>query len=86
MVEVAVALITLAGVIITVVVGNKSTKKDIKSNADLTIYRIDQLEKKVEKHNQVVERVYILERKDAVEAEEIKVINHRINDLEQYHK
>lgn len=86
MVEIAVALITLAGVIITVAVGNKSTKKDIKSNADLTIYRIDQLEKKVEKHNQVVERVYILERKDAVEEEEIKVINHRIADLEKYHK
>ena len=84
-VEIAVALITLAGVIITVVVGNKSTKKDIKSNADLTIYRIDQLEKKVEKHNQVVERVYILEKKDAVEEEEIKVINHRIADLEKYH-
>lgn len=86
MVEIAVALITLAGVIITVVVGNKSTKKDIKSNADLTIYRIDQLEKKVEKHNQVVERVYILEKRDAVEEEEIKVINHRIADLEKHHQ
>lgn len=85
-VEIAVALITLAGVIITVVVGNRQTAKEIKSKTDLTIYRIDQLEKKVEKHNQVVERVYILERKDAVEEEEIKVINHRINDLEKYHK
>lgn len=86
MVEIAVALITLAGVIITVVFGNKKTEKNIKANTDLTIYRIDQLEKKVEKHNQVVERVYILEKKDAVEEEEIKVINHRINDLEQFHK
>lgn len=86
MIEIAVALITLAGVIITVAAGNKKTQKDIKANADLTIYRIDQLEKKVEKHNQVVERVYILERKDAVEEEEIKVINHRISDLEQFHK
>jgi hypothetical protein len=84
-VEIAVALITLAGVIITVAVGNKKTAKEFKANADLTIYRIDQLEKKVEKHNQVVERVYILERKDAVEEEEIKVINHRIADLEKYH-
>lgn len=86
MIEIAVALITLAGVIITVAVGNKKTSKDIKSNADLTIYRIDQLEKKVEKHNQVVERVYALERNDAVEEEEIKVINHRLADLENYHK
>ncbi len=85
MVEIAVALITLAGVIITVVVGNKKTSKDIKSQTDLTIYRIDQLEKKVEKHNQVIERVYALEKNDAVEEEEIKVINHRLADLEKYH-
>lgn len=86
MTEIAVALITLAGVILTVVAGNKKTQKDIKSNADLTIYRIDQLEKKVERHNQVIERVYVLERRDAVEKEELKVLNHRISDLEDYHK
>ena len=52
----------------------------------LTNYRIEQLEKKVEKHNQVVERVYILEKQEAVMEEEISVANHRITDLEQYHK
>ena len=51
----------------------------------LTNYRIEQLEKKVEKHNRVVERVYILEKNEAVMEEEIKVANHRIDDLEQYH-
>ena len=52
----------------------------------LTNYRIEQLEKKVEKHNCVIERVYILEKNEAVMEEEIKVANHRIDDLEQYHK
>lgn len=52
----------------------------------LTAYRIEQLEKKVEKHNSVVERVCELEKNDAVEKEEIKVINHRIQDLEYFHK
>lgn len=52
----------------------------------LTNYRIEQLEKKVEKHNQVVERVYLLEKHEAVMEEEISVANHRITDLEQYHK
>ena len=52
----------------------------------LTNYRIEQLEKKVEKHNQVIERVYRLEQGEAVINEEIKVANHRINDLEEYHK
>ena len=52
----------------------------------LTNYRIEQLEKKVEQHNSVVERVYKLEKSDAVKEEEIKVANHRIDDLETYHK
>lgn len=49
----------------------------------LTNYRIEQLERKVEKHNKVVERVYILEKNEAVMDEEIKVANHRIEDLEK---
>ena len=52
----------------------------------LTNYRIEQLEKKVEKHNNVVERVYILEKEKAVFEEEMKVANHRIEDLEHFHK
>lgn len=52
----------------------------------LVNYRIQELEKKVEKHNNVIERVYKLEQADAVEEEEIKVINHRIADLENYHR
>lgn len=52
----------------------------------LTTYRIKQLEEKVDRHNQVVDRVYQLERQGAVVDEEIKVVNHRIKDLECYHK
>ena len=52
----------------------------------LITYRIEQLEKKVEKHNQVIDRVYKLEAHEGVIDEEIKVANHRIEDLESYHK
>ncbi len=52
----------------------------------LTNYRIEQLEQKVEKHNKVVERVYELEKHEAVIDEEIEVANHRISDLEGFHK
>lgn len=52
----------------------------------LTNYRIEQLEKKVEKHNHVIDRVNELEKQDAVEKEEIKVINHRIADLEELNR
>lgn len=55
-------------------------------NSKLVNYRIEQLEKKVDKHNSVVERVYGLEKHEAVIEEEMKVANHRISDLEEYHK
>lgn len=58
----------------------------ILASSKLTAYRIEQLEKKVDKHNQVIDRVYRLEQRDAVFDEEIKVANHRINDLEGLHK
>lgn len=58
----------------------------ILASSRLTAYRIEQLEKKVDKHNQVIDRVYRLEQRDAVFDEEIKVANHRINDLEGFHK
>ena len=47
-----------------------------------TLYRIEQLEKKVDKHNSVIERVYKLEEHEAVTDEKIAVANHRIDDLE----
>lgn len=46
-------------------------------------YRIEQLEKKVEKHNNVIERIYKLEETDAIQNEKIAVANHRIEDLEK---
>jgi hypothetical protein len=52
----------------------------------LTNYRIEQLEKKVAEHNNLVTRLYAVEKNEAVMEEEIKVVNHRIDDLEQYHK
>lgn len=56
-----------------------------KSSA-LIAYRLEQLENKVEKHNNVIERVFALEKREAVINEEIKVANHRIDDLENFHK
>ena len=46
------------------------------SGLRLTSYRVVQLEKKVDKHNRFAERMPIME-------EQIKVINHRIHDLEE---
>lgn len=48
----------------------------------LTKYRISQLEKKVDKHNHLIERQYDIEKITAVLSEDLKVANHRIADLE----
>lgn len=52
-----------------------------KSSA-LIAYRLELLEKKVDKHNSAVERTFKLEEQVAVIEEKIKVANHRIEDLE----
>lgn len=77
--EIVVSLITLAGSALGTFAG-------IFINTKLTNYRIEQLEKKVEKHNNLIERVYRLEQNEAVTAEKIAVANHRIDDLEQSEK
>ena len=55
----------------------------ILTSSKLSNYRIEQLEKKVDKHNNIIERVYRLEDNDALIEEKIKVANHRIDDLEK---
>ena len=54
-----------------------------KRSQALIAYRIEQLERKVDKHNSVIERTYKLEEAEAVQDEQIKVINHRIDSLEK---
>lgn len=56
------------------------------ASSRLTQYRLEQLEKKVDKHNSVIERTFALEEREAIIEEKIKVANHRIDDLEGYHK
>lgn len=73
--EVIVSLIALCGSALGTFAG-------IFINTKLTNYRIEQLEKKQDKHNSLIERVYRIEQHEAVVDEEIKVANHRISDLE----
>ena len=71
-----VALLSFLGTVLGSLFGILTANK-------LTNYRISQLEKKVETHNKVIDRVYKLEKHDAVVDEEITVANHRIDDLEK---
>ena len=71
-----VALIGLAGSGIGSILGVVVSSK-------LTNYRVEQLEKQVEKHNNLIERTYKLEERTELQEEKIKVANHRLDDLER---
>lgn len=45
-------------------------------------YRLTQIEKKQDKHNNLIERTYHLEERTAILEEKVSVANHRIQDLE----
>lgn len=66
--EITVALLSLAGTLLGSLGG-------ILASSKLTAYRLSQLEKKVDRHNGFGERIPVLE-------EKLKVVNHRLDDLE----
>ena len=59
MAEIIVAVITVIGVIVSNYFSNNSTRK-------LILYRIDQLEHKVNKYNNLIDRVYQLENRENI--------------------
>lgn len=80
------ALISAAAAIVVCIINSNSNHKkllsELEKRDELQAYRIEQLEKKVDKHNNLVERTYELEKKTDVQEEKIRVANHRIEDLE----
>ena len=71
-----IAILSLIGTLAGSYFSNRAGQK-------LIAYRLEQLENKVDKHNQVIERTYKLEEDTAILDEKIKVANHRIDDLEK---
>ena len=78
-----VALITgglsLAGVVITCVATAKKNETTMKVSQAVTDTKIDELTREVRLHNGFAQRIPVIE-------EQIKVANHRIEDLEGFHK
>lgn len=83
--EIWVAIITsfcsLAGVIVTVSLGNKKNAERSKEQTDVTLYRIGELEKKQDKYNHLQERTWKDEQDIAVIKEDIKAIRERMDYL-----
>ena len=64
--EVVVAIISGLCVAVPSIIATISTNK---KNNDLVIYRIDELDKKVKEHNNLINRMYAVEKKvDIIEA------------------
>lgn len=77
--QVQIALIGLFGSGIGSLIGVIASSK-------LTQYRLEQLEKRVEAHNNLIDRTYKLEMREEVVDKEIENIKHEIENLESYHK
>lgn len=74
------ALISAGAAILVCVISNYFQNR--KTSA-LMEYKIDQLTKKVDLHNNAIARLYEVERILGIDEEKIKVANHRIDDLEK---
>lgn len=74
------AVISGAVTMVVCLVNNHAQAEKTRALLD---YRLSELEKKVDKHNHIVERTFRLEGDMEVVHEQIKVANHRIEDLER---
>ena len=79
LVSIAVGLCT----IITFIKTNEKSRNETNSKIDVLRNDVKHLSDRVEKHNKVVERTYELETKVDVLKEEMKVEQHRTQDLEK---
>ena len=81
--SILVALVTgglsLLGVMISASSSSKKTAQRIQTAMAVTDTKLEELTREVRTHNHFAQRMPVVE-------EQIKVINHRIGDLEHYHK
>lgn len=84
------ALIAAGATLLVCLINNHYQQKQSDKKHDETIslidYKLEQLTKKVDLHNNAVERLYQVEKKLGIDEERIKVANNRIKDLEEIHK
>lgn len=77
--SVIVGVLALVGVMITNSRSNNRMQNEMKTSQAVTDERIDELTREVREHNNFAHRMPVVE-------EQIKIINHRLNDLESFHK
>lgn len=69
-------LITLIGTVMSVHASSKKTDENLRTNQAVTDTKLEELTREVRAHNNFAQRMPVVE-------EQIKVINHRLSDLEK---
>ena len=69
-------VLSVIGTVITVLITSRHTTEEIRINQAVTDTKIEALTREVRSHNQFAQRMPVVE-------EQIKVINHRLKDLEE---
>lgn len=77
--SILVGVLALLGVIITNNKANKNMQDNLNVSQAVTDTKIQELTREVRLHNNFAEKIPVIN-------EQIKVINHRIDDLENFHK
>ncbi len=78
-------IVAVVGIIVQILTAGIYIGK-LEGFKNLVNFRFDEQQKKLDAHNNFIVRVYELERKDGIKEEQIKVANHRIDDLENVMK
>lgn len=76
---IVVGALSLIGVMITNSRSNSKMQNEMKTSQAVTDERISELTREVRLHNNFAQRIPVIE-------EQIKVVNHRVGNLEQLHK
>lgn len=76
---IVVGVLSLIGVMITNSKSNTKMQNEMKTSQAVTDERISELTREVRLHNNFAQRIPVIE-------EQIKVVNHRVGNLEQFHK
>lgn len=79
--ETIISSLISAGITLAVCIINNKSQAD--KTRTLIEYRLMELEKKVEKHNNLIERTYKLEEQASRTLDEFKRVNHRLEHLEE---
>lgn len=77
--SVLVGALALVGVIVTNNKANKNMQNNLETSQAVTDTKIEELTREVRMHNNFAEKIPVIQ-------EQIKVMNHRVSDLENFHK